>query len=284
VCRSTLTFLFATIALGACAAAPPAAGPMDHLTAIKGDYFPLRSRATGTRYHIYVKLPESYAASPAKRYPVVYLTDGDTLYPALAPTHLLLTYDDGLPEAIMVGIAYGSFDPALNRRDVDFADPAAGASDKAAAFQRFLKEELLPAVEDRYRTDPKRRILVGQSRGGFFVLYSAFTDPDLFWGRVASNPSFSQGRERLFGAPAQASRSDLRLAVVSGTHNNAEGRLAAVEWFRTMERRSGLPWSLRAESLEGGTHAADIARAYRSSLRWMFGLSGPPQASIPAQP
>jgi hypothetical protein len=40
---------------------------------------------------------------------------------------LFLNYDEGLAEAIVVGIAYGSFDPSINKRGFDFFAPAADA-------------------------------------------------------------------------------------------------------------------------------------------------------------
>ena len=158
---------------------PAQSAPLDHLPALVGDYFAIDSREASHRYHVYIRLPDGYAGQPAKQYPVVYLLDGDSLFPYLAPHHLFLNYDDGLPEAIIVGIAYGSFSPPANRRELDFGNGA-------EAFQRFLKNELIPEIEKRTRADPMRRILVGQSRGGGFVLYSAYTDPDVFWGRIAS--------------------------------------------------------------------------------------------------
>ena len=75
------------------------------------------------------------------------------------------------------------------------ADGAAGhlktkpGQDGAPRFLRFLETELLPTIESRYRIDPTRRILAGQSRSGYFVLWSAMEAPDLFWGRIASNPA-----------------------------------------------------------------------------------------------
>ena len=97
--------------------------PLEHLPALRGDYFALRSQATGRDYHVYVRLPEGYDADPDRRWPVVYLLDGDSLFPLLAPTHLFLHYDEQLPEAIIVGLAYGGFDPAVNLRHVDFSAP-----------------------------------------------------------------------------------------------------------------------------------------------------------------
>jgi len=97
--------------------------------------------------------------------------DGDSLFPMLAPEHLFLNIDEKLPEVVTVGIAYGWVEPSINKRDMDFA--ASGV----AAFQRYLKSELVPEIERRYRVDPDRRVLFGQSLGGSFVLYSAFMDP-----------------------------------------------------------------------------------------------------------
>jgi len=196
--------------------------PLDHLPALAGDYLRIESRALGRPFHIYVRYPDGYAREPRRRYPIVYLLDGDSLFPILAPSHLFLTYDEQLPEAIVVGIAYGGFDPAINRRDDDFTEPG------AAAFQHFLKTELIPLVERRYRADPARRILFGQSRGGGFVLYSAFTDPDLFWGRIASNPSFDPGRARFFGpAPTCGSSSPAARVIgraIAARRSNGSGR------------------------------------------------------------
>ena len=235
------TALLGLLALGTqAAAAEPPATPLDHLPALAGDYFPLRSREADHLYHIFVRLPEGYAAKPAERFPVVYLLDGDSTFPMLAPQHLFMTYDDKLPEAVIVGIAYGSFTKPVNRRHIDFMPPGEGvapADAGAPAFHRFLEKELLPAVESRFRVDPTRRVLVGQSRGGAMVLYSAFTRPDLFWARIASNASFVPGREIFFGKPAASTRRDLKLVVVSGTREDPDRRKLALEWLGAWERR-----------------------------------------------
>jgi predicted alpha/beta superfamily hydrolase len=246
-------------------------GALAHLPALRGDYFPLLSRETGRTYHIYVRLPEGY--DPAKRYPVVYVLDGDSLFPILAASHLFIALDDKLPEAIVVGIAYGSFDPAVNKRNIDFAPPDSGltkAEAGAPMFARFLRRELLPRIETRFSADPARRILFGQSAGARFVLYSAFIEPDIFWGRIASNPSFAVGRDLFFGTPALPIRRDLSLVVASGTENNPKGRADALQWFDAWEHRTDAPWAVRPVTLQGGTHAANAGDAYRAGLRLLF--------------
>ncbi len=251
--------------------------PLEHLPALRGDYFPFDSTAVGRPFHIYVRLPENYQSDESVRYPVVYLLDGDSLFPILAASHLFLTIDEGLPEAIVVGIAYGSFDPSINRRGFDFSTPVENADPErggAPAFHDFLKTELIPQIENRYRADPSRRVLFGQSRGGSMVLYSAFTDPDLFWGRIASNPAFDPGRELFFSPAATASQKDLGLIVTSGSRDRPELRKAALEWFAAWEAVEDKAWSLRSVTIEGGTHAADSSNSYRAGMLWLFNRGG----------
>src|SRR3954447_4583147 len=152
-CRRRRVELFACVlsatALCGCSGTPSSQRiiPLNYLPSLAGDYFPLKSAAMGSTYHIYVRYPEGYASKPEAKYPIVYLLDGDSAFPLIAPEHLFLTYDDKLPEAIIVGIAYGSFAPPVNHREVDFGP-------RAADFQRFLADELIPTVEKRTRADP----------------------------------------------------------------------------------------------------------------------------------
>ena len=262
----------ASLVLGPVQAQAPQSVPLDFLPALKGGYFPIQSQAAEHTYHIYVRVPQDYDAQPERRYPIVYLLDGDSLFPVVGGNHIFLTIDDKMPEAIVVGIAYGSFAKPTNRRHIDFVPPAQGVKPdetRAVAFHRFLEQELLPVVESRYRADPTKRILFGQSRAGAMILYSAFTRPDVFWARIASNPSWVPGREIFYGEPAPASRRDLQLFVAMGEQEYPDRRAAAAEWFRHWGGRQ-VPWKLTRLDIKGGTHSADAANAYRAAMRRLF--------------
>ena len=102
------------------------------------------------------------------------------------------------------------------------------------------------------------------------VLYSALTDPDLFWGRIASNPAFEPGRKLFFSPAARASESDLGLVVTSGSRDRQNLRAAALEWFDAWEAVEDKPWALRTITIERGTHAADSSNSYRAGMLWLF--------------
>lgn len=252
----------------------PYTAPLDYLPALVGGYFPYSSRATGRTYHIYVRLPQDYASSSAKRYPVVYVLDGDSLFPLIAATHVFLTIDDKLPEMIVVGIAYGSFDSSVNKRGIDFMPPSSAIAPEqsgAPAFQRFLKDELVPRVEQEFRADAAQRILFGQSRSASFVLYSAFTDPDFFWGRIASSPALPPTRDFFYGQPATAKRNDLQLFVAEGPGDLPRLRAETVPWLDTWKKRPNKPWTLTSIEIRDGTHSANSPDAYRAAMRDLTG-------------
>lgn len=248
-------------------------GSIAHLPSLRGDYFLLNSQAVGRGYHIYVRLPEGYEESEALRYPVVYLLDGDSTFPMLAPLHLFMHYDDKVPEAIIVGIAYGGFQPGVNKRDVDFRlvmeDGSAGG---ASRFLSMLENELLPRIDRQFRTNPERRVLVGQSRGGSAVLQAAWLRPGLFWGHIASNPGREADSRLLFGMDREPPEKPQGgyLIVASGSRDRDYLRGTALEWRDRLASRDDLPWDARFIDIEGGTHAANLGDAYRLGMRVMF--------------
>lgn len=269
-----LVLLMLSFLCASCAGNKPAdldASPIDYLPALAGDYFEFESEEVGRNYHIFVRLPEGYDAESAETYPVVYLLDGDSTFPMLAPTHLFLTFDENIPEAILVGIAYGGFGE-VNKRHIDFTAQADGTKGEAGAveFLSFLKTELIPNIESKYQANPDKRILLGQSRGGYFALWSALEDPDLFWARIASNPSLIPGKDLFFAEPTLQATKPSMVAVVSGTRDLDIRQANAREWTDYWSSNNSAPWEVKLFPIENGTHAASLGETYRQTLLWVF--------------
>jgi predicted alpha/beta superfamily hydrolase len=237
-------------------------------------YHNVNSESVGRGYHIYVRLPEGYDDSN-KAYPTVYLLDGGGTFPMLAPYYRVLNFDEEVPDMIIVGISYGSDTlEGGNYRSTDFTAPSdereywGGAAD----YQKFLRDELFPIIESGYRSDENRRIIFGQSIGGQFVLYTAMTQPKLFWGHIASNPALHRNLaffledQADYGGPTQS-----KLFVASGTEDEPRFREPAVAWMNHWRDRHGA-WQLRTVDLEGHSHMSAPPASFRQGLRWLFGM------------
>ena len=237
-------------------------------------YHHVVSESIGRDYHIYVKLPNGYDQSADEKYPTIYLLDGGALFPLLAAYYRYLNFGEEIPNAIIVGISYGSDSFELgNYRSTDYTAKSSerdywGGAEK---YQRFLSDELMPLIESTYQSRTDRRVIFGQSIGGQFVLYTALTRPDLFWGHIASNPALH--RNLAFFLENHADTAPIsersRLFVASGTMDDPMYRKPALEWIEHWSGKEG-PWQLKTVDLDGHSHMSAPPASFRQGMRWLF--------------
>jgi predicted alpha/beta superfamily hydrolase len=159
----------------------------------------LESATLKERRHYLVYTPPSYddTTTAPQRYPVLYLLDGDAHFHSVSGLIQILgtgvngTY--AIPEMIVVAI------PNTNRtRDMTPTKVTTGFDGKPAPqmaisggmgnFLTFIKTELIPQIDQRYRTMPYR-IFVGHSLGGITTINALYTIPETFNAYVAIDPS-----------------------------------------------------------------------------------------------
>lgn len=151
----------------------------------------LASKLIKQEYKLLVNLPKNYDKSD-KNYPVVYLLDAHLDYGMLLAIYEQLYFDGDVPDAILVGISWGGEEPNPDKlRMRDFTpsavkdEPDTGGGD---LFLSVIKTELIPFINEEYRTS-RQRILVGSSLGGMFTIYAMFRDPELFSGYLSTAPA-----------------------------------------------------------------------------------------------
>ncbi len=254
----------------------PAAGMAQelekHIPALSGtEYFQHDSDITGTTYHIFVKTPADIPAD-GKKMPVIYMLDGDTTFPLIAAYSQYMLFPGEMPPAIIVGIAYGTRDPAVNMRNRDFTTPAEtnpqyGGADR---FLSALENEIMPRVEAMAPADPQQRIIVGQSLGGQFVLHTAFQRPGLFDLSIAVNPALHRNLSTYLQALDNAAETQQQssLYVSSAQYDAKVFRGPALEWIGAASQKDALPWYFKAEILDNETHLSSLPRAFRNAMIW----------------
>lgn len=128
-----------------------------------------------------------------KRYPVLYLLDGDAHFFSTVGIVQQLSQANGngvLPEMIVVAIEN------TNRlKDLSPKLLSTNNLDNANPFINFLSSELIPFVDKNYQTTPYR-LLVGHSLGGLTAIDILTNFPELFDAYIAIDPSMWYDNEK----------------------------------------------------------------------------------------
>ncbi|WP_369309510.1 alpha/beta hydrolase [Providencia rettgeri] len=141
-----------------------------------------------------------YSAVPypvTKKRPVLYMLDGNGLYPKVVNRAVEKLNKDSLP--IIIGIGYPvdeAFPKAL--RTYDYTPPVSGEAFRhgggSPALYQFIQQTLRPWVEQQFPIDKQKQTLFGHSFGGLFTLMAYQQKPNDFQYYVAASPSLWWGQ------------------------------------------------------------------------------------------
>lgn len=221
-----------------------------------------------------VHLPDSYARSPTKRYPVFYVLDGTSQSVHTAATAEVMARIGAMPEAIVIGIPSGDkrnrdYTPPGMRQDADDSSSGDGQADR---FLGFLQRELIPRVERELRTTP-RRTLVGNSRGGLLVVHAFTTQPTLFDAYVAHSPALWRDDSAMATRLDRFLREhrDLRgtLFLSLGDDENPKMTAAFRKTIAVLQREAPPALHWRALTTPGAMHDDNAQKATPVALQWL---------------
>jgi uncharacterized protein len=251
----------------------------------------LQSSAVDQEYLISVALPFHYEEHPEKRYPMIYVLDGNMYFEMVVEMVRLMNLCNELPDAIIIGIGYpvngslaASYAQVMHLRIRDFLPvrdekgekfiherfpiPNPIVSGGGERFLQFIQQELVPLIEAEYRADPADRTLIGHSWGGEFAYYTLFYQPDLFqrYVVVSAVPTFDY--EQIY-----ADHHDtlpVRMYMACG-EPELEGDMADFNLFAsTMESRGYAGFRLTHQLFASCTHCAVVAPAFQVGLVAVF--------------
>jgi len=132
--------------------------------------------------NIFIYTPDGYEESNLN-YPTLYVLDGTKNYLISTAIVNFLSRIQRIPPMIVVGIPNVDRDRDLSPLFIE------GTSNRGEGdnFLNFLKEELIPYLDNTYRTN-NYRILFGHSLGGAFANYTLITKPELFNAYITASP------------------------------------------------------------------------------------------------
>jgi len=145
--------------------------------------------------NIIVWLPPGYESDNNKRYPVLYMQDGQNI---IDPQTSSFGNDWQLDENADTLIRKGYIEPIIiagiyntNLRGSEY-----GINDTADLYKKFIVEELKPFIDSNYRTrkEKENTAVCGSSLGGLISFELAWEYPDVFSKAGCVSPAFNIDR------------------------------------------------------------------------------------------
>ena len=241
------------------------------------------SRHLGNSRTLIVFVPPGYDQSDARRYPVLYMHDGQNLFdPATAfggneweldATAFRLMEEGRVAPSIIVGV-YNTGDARIDEY-TPTRDRRHRRGGKGDLYGRFLVEEVKPFIDASYNTLPSVRstALGGSSLGGLITMFLGLRYPTVYGKLAVMSPSVWWDRRAIIRevekirVPPKA-----RIWLDAGTNEDTnvipdarrlKDALVAKGWI--LER------NLKYVEVEGGTHSEGAwAARVGDVLRFLF--------------
>ena len=240
------------------------------LEVFDGYYIPQLFRYRSIR----VLLPRNYFQDQDRRYPVIYMPDGQKLFDEETATYghwKLREVVEKLPlrrQAILVGI-----DHAGTERINEYAPYTRGTSGGLGhATLEFYVDTVKPWVDSMYRTLPGREHtgIVGSSMGGLLAYYAAFEFNDVFGSAGVLSPSL-WFNPAVLDLPLRIQGPRCKVYLAGGIHE-MRGMEQALQLAKKVIQEAGYSDSELTVNMR--THAAHNeaywGREFKHFMEWFF--------------
>ena len=226
----------------------------------------------------WISLPDSYNEedSAYKTYPILILLDGNVHFKAVSGMVNYMSSEAyrnrKIPEMIVVGIQNVD-----RRRDytpdkvITVRENNTGGGEK---FLRFLEEELIPELDQEYRTEPYR-ILFGHSLGGLLATHAYMKEKTLFNSFIAVDPSFGTWDsetmdKKLDSLTEQSFRRFIYIATANWGKRNLRNRDRHVRLYEALNSKCKGELPAKLEYFENEDHSSVPIPAFHNGISAIF--------------
>lgn len=212
----------------------------------------------------YIYLPDYYDEAPDRRFPVMYMFDGqnvffdsDATYGRSWGMYNFMTWTR--KPLIIVAVECNQFGERFNEyAPVTYENQEHGyIKGKGRLYMNWLINELKPYIDANYRTLPDREntIVAGSSMGGLMALYAVSCYNRVFQRAACLSPSLWVDPSKIYNLIARANiRNDTTIYMDYGSDeiNNHEGNADALISVSQLLFKKRVNLTMRI--VPGGTH------------------------------
>jgi len=239
-------------------------------TSAQTTYEEFNSTRLGESRRLKIQLPRNYEENTEKVYPIVIVLDADYLFEPVAGNVDYFSYWEDMPESIVVGIMQGDG----RYEDCDYDDSNFLPADKGADFFEFIGLELVPFIDNNYRT-AKFIIAVGHDFTANFINYYLFKDPPLFNGYINLSPDFAPSIDVSIPERIPAIQSKIFYYLATGTDDIKGLMETSEELNKALIGLKSDRFEYFYDNFEGATHYSLVGRGIPNALEKIFSVYRP---------
>jgi len=232
-------------------------------------YKKFNSVSTNSERILKIYVPDSYEESDKSTYPLAILLDGEFLFDVYVANAKLFAARDKAPEQIVVGVFQNQNQERYT--DCDYSEDTGLPNAESSQFYGFIRDELLPYLENNYRTSLFKTI-VGSTLTGNFINYFFLEPTPLFNAYMSINPSFAPLMDQKLEAQSQNLITQY-FYYISGGEFNTEKRIAGINNVHNLLKLSENPnFKYNYDDFSNSTKTASIGQAIASGIGSTFQL------------
>lgn len=242
-------------------------------------------------YRVMVALPEGYDPGGTTHYPVLYVLDARIMFASTVMAYRAQRMGRPPEPIIIVGIDYPEELTRLEwmaRRASELTPTHSPAEDAlftqgyrntvvtggAPVFREVLRSEIMPLIDQAYRTSGDRSLL-GFSLGGLFAAYDLFQEDRLFSRYAIASPAlwweggaFIEGLEQAYAVRHKDMDVTLFLSVGTGEVTDMVEPLKA--FGHTLAARSYPSLEMTTHLFDGEDHMTVVPATVSRVIRALF--------------
>tara|TARA_R110002051_G_scaffold188453_1_gene257874 strand:+ start:27241 stop:28068 length:828 start_codon:yes stop_codon:yes gene_type:complete len=224
-----------------------------------------------------VSLPESYkdSASIKKKYPILILLDGAAFFTVTSGIVHFMSSDRNrnnfMPETIVVAIE--NIDRERDFTVTKIKTKRPNTMGGGRNFLSFLEKELIPYIDENYRTEPYRT-LVGHSLGGLLALNSYMDENSKFDAYISIDPSIWWSEEMMKKKIDSISSISFNKKLYIATANQGEANYERNKkrhdsFYALIRNKSDIPLNVEIEYFEKENHRSVSLIALYEGLKYL---------------
>lgn len=212
-----------------------------------------------------ILLPKGYSDNDKKAYPIVLVLDADYMFELVAGNTDYYSYWEEIPEVIVVGVNQSE----TRFEDVMYSEQNSLPIENGAKFFEFLGMEVIPYIQNKYKTEPFK-VVVGHGETANFINYYLLKEQPLFNAYITISPNLAPDMINYLGESIENITSKIFYFLATSDDDMPQIKTASDALNVRLKDVKNENFNYNFQSFEGSGHYTLPSHAIPKALESIF--------------